>query len=205
MSVLRYCCFRWLVCDRALVFEPSRPLACIMMLVWLIYVLELCCDIFPWVPDLDRTHLRAWLVYDWIGGVTTLFRHPAGGGTHHRWPYSSSRRSPWRGGSSSPSGLRVYTSSYVFDLSPSRVLSNARSWCITSFAIVVGSYYVSSPLFSCDELSFPFEVILSDWVFMRTLDICLAIEYSWWQWGIVLVHLIYVLALNSQIPEVTLG
>ena len=36
MSVLRYCCFRWLVYDRALVFEPSRPLACIMMLVWLI-------------------------------------------------------------------------------------------------------------------------------------------------------------------------
>ena len=31
---------------------------------------ELCCDIFPWVPDLDRTRLRVWLVYDWIGGVT---------------------------------------------------------------------------------------------------------------------------------------
>ena len=71
MSVLRYCCFRWLVYDRALVFEPSRPLACIMVLAWLIYVLELCCDIFPWVPDLDRTRLRAWLVYDWIGGDTT--------------------------------------------------------------------------------------------------------------------------------------
>ena len=70
MSVLRYCCFRWLVYDRALVFEPSRPLACIMMLVWLILFVELCCDMFPWVPDLDRTHLRAWLVYDWIGGVT---------------------------------------------------------------------------------------------------------------------------------------
>ena len=39
------------------------------------------------------------------------------GGIHHRWPSSSSRRSPWRGGSSSPSGLRVCTSSYVFDLS----------------------------------------------------------------------------------------
>ena len=61
MSVLRYCCFRWLVYDRALVFEPSRPLACIMMLVWLILFVELCCDIFPWVPDLDRTHFRAWL------------------------------------------------------------------------------------------------------------------------------------------------
>ena len=70
MSVLRYCCFRWLVYDRALAFEPSRPLACIMMLVWLIYVLELCCDIFPWVSDLDCTCLRAWLVYDWIRGVT---------------------------------------------------------------------------------------------------------------------------------------
>ena len=39
------------------------------------------------------------------------------GGIPHRWPSSSSRRSPWRGGSSSPSGLRVCTSSYVFDLS----------------------------------------------------------------------------------------
>ena len=74
MSVLRYCCFRWLVCDRALVFEPSRPLACIMMLVWLIYVVELCCDIFPWVLDLDRTHLSAWLVYGQIGGVTNWYQ-----------------------------------------------------------------------------------------------------------------------------------
>ena len=74
MSVLRYCCFRWLVYDRALVFEPSRPLACIMMLVSLIYVLELCCDIFPWVLDLDRTHLRIWLVYDWIEGVTSWYQ-----------------------------------------------------------------------------------------------------------------------------------
>ena len=74
MSVLRYCCFRWLVYDRALIFEPSRPLACIMMLVWLIYVLELCCDIFPWVPDLDRRSLRVWLVYDWIGGVTSWYQ-----------------------------------------------------------------------------------------------------------------------------------
>jgi len=74
MSVLRYCCFRWLVYDRGLLFEPSRPLACIMMLVWLIYVLELCCDIFPWVPDLGRTHLRAWLVYGQIGGVTSWYQ-----------------------------------------------------------------------------------------------------------------------------------
>ena len=57
----------------------------------------------------------------------TLFRHPAGGGSHHRRPSSSSRRYPWRGGSSSPSGLRVCTSSYVFDLSLSRVLSRVPS------------------------------------------------------------------------------
>ena len=40
MFVLRYCCFRWLVYDRALVFEPSRPLACNMMLVWLTLLLD---------------------------------------------------------------------------------------------------------------------------------------------------------------------
>ena len=74
MSVLRYCCFRWLVYDRALVFEPSRPLACNIMLVWLILLLELCCDIFSWVRDLDRTRLHAWLVYDWIGGVTSWYQ-----------------------------------------------------------------------------------------------------------------------------------
>ena len=91
MSVLRYCCFRWLVYDRALVFEPSRPLACIMMLVWLILFVELCCDIFPWVPDLDRTHLRAWLVYDWIGGVTSWYqsRLPVGIPLPTPWPKSS--------------------------------------------------------------------------------------------------------------------
>ena len=58
--------------------------------------------------------------------------------------------------------------------------SMARSWCIPSFAIVVGSYDVSPPLLSCDELSFPFEVILSNWVFYKNtwcmscdpLDVC---------------------------------
>ena len=44
-----------------------------------------------------------------------------------------------------------------------------------SFAIIVGSYDVSPPLLSCDELSFPLEVVLLDWVFkdLRTLDVCL--------------------------------
>ena len=38
MSVLRYCCFRWLMCLRAFVFEPLRPLACNIKLVlfWLL-------------------------------------------------------------------------------------------------------------------------------------------------------------------------
>ena len=71
-------------------------------------------------------------------------------------------------------------------LSLSRVLEVIRSWCIASFAIIVGSYDVSPPLLSCDGLSFPFEVILSDWVFkdLRTLDVCLACAYLWWQWDI---------------------
>ena len=47
-----------------------------------------------------------------------------------------------------------------------------------SFAIIVGSYDVSLPLLSCDELSFPFGVILSDGVFkdLKTLDVCLAVR-----------------------------
>jgi len=63
-------------------------------------------------------------------------------------------------------------------ISLSRVLDLARSWCIASFAIIVGSYVASPPLLSCNGLSFPFEVILSDWVFndLRTLDVCLAIH-----------------------------
>ena len=62
-------------------------------------------------------------------------------------------------------------------------------------------------LSSCDELS------LSLWGFvivglnisdLRTLDVCLACGYPWWQWGILLSHLMYVLVINSWIP-VTLG
>ena len=74
MYVLRYCCFRWLLCFRAFVFEPSRPLACNIKLVLFYLCLELCCDIFPWVPNLGRTHLRAWLVYGQIGGVTSWYQ-----------------------------------------------------------------------------------------------------------------------------------
>ena len=49
------------------------------------------------------------------------FSAPYQRGGHHRRPSSSSRWSPWWGGSSSPSGLRVCTSSYVFYLSLSLV------------------------------------------------------------------------------------
>ena len=45
-------------------------------------------------------------------------------------------------------------------ISLSRVLEVIRSWCIASFAIIVGSYDASPPLLSCNGLSFPFEVIL---------------------------------------------
>ena len=50
MSVVKYCCFRWLVYDRAIVFGPSRPLACIMMLVWLIYVFRVVLWYLPVSP-----------------------------------------------------------------------------------------------------------------------------------------------------------
>ena len=71
-------------------------------------------------------------------------------------------------------------------ISLSRVPEVVQSWCIASFAIIVGSYVASPPLLSCNGLSFPFEVILSDWVFkdLRTLDVCLACAYMWWQWDI---------------------
>ena len=48
------------LCFRAVIFEPSWPLACIIQLV-LSYVLELCCDIIP--CDLD--HGRVPCVYDY--------------------------------------------------------------------------------------------------------------------------------------------
>ena len=70
MSVLRYYYFRWLLCIRAL----ETPGFVIWSLYYFNLCLELCCDIFPWVPDLGRTHLRVWLVYDWIGGVTSWYQ-----------------------------------------------------------------------------------------------------------------------------------
>ena len=85
----------------------------------------------------------------------------------------------------------------------SRVPSMARSWCIPSFAIVVGSYDVSPPLLSCDELSFPFEVILSDWVFYENTWCMSCRAYLWWQWDI-MCHLMYVLVTNLRVPPMNL-
>ena len=90
--------------------------------------------------------------------IGSPFQHPAEGGDHHQWPSSSSRRPPRWGGSSPPSGLRVCTSSYVFNLSLSLVFLMAQSWCIRGFVNIVGSYGVF-PSLSCCELSFPFEIL----------------------------------------------
>jgi heme/copper-type cytochrome/quinol oxidase subunit 4 len=111
-----------------------------------------------------------------------LFRHPAGGGNHHRRPSSSSRRSPWWGGSSSPSGLRVCTSSYVFDLSLSRVLDMARSWCIARFVNIVGSYGVSSI-----SIFVVMNRIFSLWGF-----VIVGLNIQIWE------HLMYVLHMNTR-------
>ena len=65
----------------------------------------------------------------------------------------------------------------LISLSLSLVLDMERSWCTVSFATIVGSYGVSPPLSSCDELSFTFQVsLLSDRILL-------------WIWE----HLMYVL------------
>ena len=136
------------------------------------------------------------------------FRHHAGGGYHHRWPSSSSLRPPWRGGSSPPTGLRVCTGSYVFNLSLSHVVEMSRSWCIAGFVNVVGSCGVFPSLSCCDELSFPFEIsLLSDWILLWIWEhLIYVLQFNtrgdngvsyWFSW--------YVLALNSRIPHVTMG
>ena len=83
--------------------------------------------IFPNIPkpfgvNLDHKFRRHRALYP---SKTNLdpFLHPARGGNHLRWPSSSSRRPPRWGGSSTPSGMRVCTSSYVINLSVSRSIS----------------------------------------------------------------------------------
>ena len=60
-------------------------------------------DLFPVptpliYPQTSRTELRSGVPLPQAGShqkpIGTLFRHPAGGGIHHRWPSSSSRSSP---------------------------------------------------------------------------------------------------------------
>ena len=40
---------------------------------------------------------------------------------------------------------------------------------------------------------------------LRALDVCLAWDTRGDKWGVLLIHLMYVLALNSRIPDVTMG
>ena len=60
------------------------------------------------------------------------------------------------------------------------------------------------PLLSCNGFSFPFEVILSDWVFkdLRTLDVCLAWDT---RGDNLLIHLMYVLVINLRVLPMNLG
>ena len=89
-------------------------------------------------------------------------------------------------------------------ISLSHVLDLARSWCITSFVNIVGSNGVSSL-----SILVVMNRIFSLWGFiiiglnildLRTPDVCLACGYAWWQWGILLSHLMYVLVINLRIP-----
>ena len=79
----------------------------------------------------------------------------------------------------------------------------SRSWCIIGFVNIVGSYGVF-PSLSCDELSFSFEISFYriEYFYGFESTWCMSsYEYPWWQWGIILIHLICVLALNSRIPR----
>ena len=78
MSVLRYCCFRWLVYDRALVFKPSRPLACNMMLVWIFFICRFVLWYLPVSP-------WSWS-YTFACMISVRFRgrHNAGDRTAHK-------------------------------------------------------------------------------------------------------------------------
>ena len=86
-------------------------------------------------------------------------------------------------------------------LSLSRVLDLARSWCIASFAIIVGSYDVS-PLYS----------LVMDWVFPLKLSYRIESLRIWEHLMYVLpclsvvtmgyhvIHLMYVLVINLRVP-----
>jgi hypothetical protein len=97
----------------------------------------------------------------------------------------------------------------VFDLSLSCDLEMSRSWCIMGFVNIDRSYDVS-------PLSI---LVVMNWIFSLQSFVIVGLniqiwehmmyvlhnEYSRWQWGIILIHLMYVMAINLRIPEVTLG
>ena len=58
---------------------------------------------------------------------------------------------------------------------------------------------------SSRECFFVVTIIRLNILDLRTLDVCLACGYPWWQWGVLLIHLIYVLAINLRIPAMTWG
>ena len=67
----------------------------------------------------------------------------------------------------------------------------SRSWCITDFVNIVGSYDVIPLLSCCDELNLSlWDVIMLDWIFwLRTLDVRLAWDtrsdigvFYWFTW-----------------------
>ena len=76
------------------------------------------------------------------------FQHPPEEGIPLWWPSSSSWRSPRRGGSSSPSGLRVCTSSYVFDLSLSLVFLSWHDLDVSRALLLYLDLMMFLPLYS---------------------------------------------------------
>ena len=85
-----------------------------------------------------------------------------------RWLFSLDRRVPTMSSMTPMKSYTIFRSAgqakppcsfwYNPTLSLSRVLDTTRSWCIASFAIIVGSYDVSPPLPSCNGLSFPLKL-----------------------------------------------
>ena len=97
----------------------ARPLPCGTPVAPPTYFLH---PYIPMYPKTSRTEPRSGVPPPQASVATKNQLGPCSGtlpegGSQHWWLSSSSRHSPWRGGSSSPSGLRVCTSSYVFDLS----------------------------------------------------------------------------------------
>ena len=51
---------------------------------------------------------------------------------------------------------------------------------------------------------FPFEVILSDWVFYENTWCMSCRDYLWWEWDIHVIYLMHVLVINLRVPPMNL-